>query len=165
MARGGAVAAAVVGGAQVRAALQHLARNSDVRLALVVTLLLAAAPALAQDDPRLAAGQAAADTWLALVDAAKYDTSWEQSAASFQAAVPRARWLTGIVKLREPLGKLVSRTPSSPEFAESVAGAPKGEYVSIQYDREFENKKDAVETITTKHEKDGSCKVMGYQLK
>jgi hypothetical protein len=136
---------------------------------ILIPLLAAGAflavPALAQDDPRLAAGEAAAKTWLALVDAGDYDASWNQSAASFQAAVPRARWLTGIVKLREPLGKLVSRTPSSPRFAESLAGAPNGEYVSIEYDSEFENKKDAVETVTTKHEKDGSWKVMGYQLR
>ena len=38
MARGRPVAAAVVGRAEVRAALEHLARNSDLRLAGVVAL-------------------------------------------------------------------------------------------------------------------------------
>lgn len=135
---------------------------------ILIPLLAAAAflalPVSAQDDPRIAFGLEAAETWLELTDLHYYDASWDQSAASFQAAVPRARWLTGIAKLREPLGKMISRTPSSARFAESVAGAPNGEYVTIEYDSEFENKKDAVETVTTRHEKDGTWKVMGYQL-
>jgi len=136
----------------------------------ILILLLAAAaflagPAHAQDDPRIATGVAAAETWIALVDAGYYDASWDQSAASFQATVPKGRWLTGITKLRLPLGRLISRTPSSARFSDWLIGAPNGEYVSIEYASAFEDKTDAVEIITTKHEKDGSWKVMGYQLK
>jgi hypothetical protein len=79
--------------------------------------------------------------------------------------VPKPRWLTGITKLREPLGRLISRTRASARFAEWLVGAPNGEYVTIEYDSEFENNPDAVETVTTQHEKDGSWKVMGYQLR
>jgi Protein of unknown function (DUF4019) len=136
-----------------------------IPIALLAVGAFLTVPAFAQDDPRLAAGEAAAETWLALVDAGAYDASWGQSAVSFQAAVPKATWLTGIAKLREPLGKLMSRSASLPRFTDSLAGAPNGEFVSVQYDSEFENKKDAVETVTTKHEPDGSWKVMGYQLR
>jgi hypothetical protein len=136
----------------------------------ILILLLAAAaflagPAFAQDDPRIATGEAAAETWLALTDLGYYDTSWDDAAPSFKATVPKAGWLTGITKLREPLGKLISRNPSSARFAEWLTGAPNGEYVTIEYDSEFENKTGAVEIVTTRHEKDGSWKVMGYQLR
>ena len=122
-------------------------------------------PALAQDDPHIAPGAAAAQAWLTLNDGGQYDAAWNTSAKSFQAAVPRDTWLKGIAKLREPLGKLVSRNPASAHFAETLTGAPNGEYVTVEYDTQFENKKDAVETVTTQHEKDGSWKVMGYLLR
>jgi hypothetical protein len=136
---------------------------------ILISFLAAAAflavPAFAQDDPRIATGEAAAETWLALTDLGYYAAAWDQSAASFQASVPKPSWLTGITKLREPLGRPISRTASSARFAEWLIGAPNGEYVTIEYESAFEAKPDVVEIVTTQHQKDGSWKVMGYQLK
>src|SRR5688500_17104301 len=52
-ARGGPVAAAVVRRAQVRAALEHLAGDSDLRLAWVVAALLARPARVGRDAARL----------------------------------------------------------------------------------------------------------------
>ena len=52
VARGRTIAPAIVGRAQVRAALDHLARNPDLRLAGVVALLLAPAARILRDAAR-----------------------------------------------------------------------------------------------------------------
>ncbi len=47
----------------------------------------------------------------------------------------------------------------------SLPGAPDGEYVVIQYNTEFENKKVAIETITPMLDDDGKWRVSGYYIK
>ncbi len=47
----------------------------------------------------------------------------------------------------------------------SLPGAPDGEYVVIQIQTSFENKKSAVETITPMLDKDGRWRVSGYQIR
>ena len=42
---------------------------------------------------------------------------------------------------------------------------PKGEYVILQFESSFENKKFAVETVTPMIEKNGEWKVSGYYIK
>ena len=46
----------------------------------------------------------------------------------------------------------------------SVPGMPDGEYLIIQFDSDFENKKGVVETVTTMKE-DGVWKPMGYFIR
>jgi len=44
-------------------------------------------------------------------------------------------------------------------------GAPDGEYVVIQYDSSFENKTEAVETVTPMLDPDGVWRVSGYYIR
>jgi hypothetical protein len=67
--------------------------------------------------------------------------------------------------VREPLGKTVSRTVKSMQYTTTLPGAPDGEYVVIQFDSSFTNKKTAVETITPMLDKDGMWRVSGYYIK
>ena len=60
---------------------------------------------------------------------------------------------------------MVSRKIKSQQYATSLPGAPDGEYVVIQYATTFENKADAVETVTPMLDKDGQWKVSGYYIK
>lgn len=62
-------------------------------------------------------------------------------------------------------GDLVSRKVKSARYAESFRGAPDGEYVVVQYETRFKNKKIAMETVTPLLEKDGSWKVSGYYIR
>src|SRR5690606_23043329 len=101
----------------------------------------------------------------ALVDAGSFADSWKDAAAYFQAAVPQEQWERSLTGVRKPLGALVSRKLKSAKIAKSLPGAPDGEYVVIQFDTSFENKKAAVETVTPMREKDGSWKVSGYYIK
>ena len=51
------------------------------------------------------------------------------------------------------------------QFCRTVPGAPDGEYVVIQFETSFENKKSAVETVTPMRDKDGRWRVSGYYVK
>ena len=133
---------------------------------LVLTLVGCGKQASSGSNP--AARQAALEStqaWLQHVDGGSYAKSWEEAAAIFKSAVSQAEWDKKMRAARTPLGKVVSRKIKSQQYATSVQGAPDGEYVVIQYDTVFENKANAVETITPMLDKDGKWKVSGYYIK
>ncbi len=66
--------------------------------------------------------------------------------------------------VREPLGKVITRTLKSAEHRTSLPGAPDGDYVVIRFETAFENKQAAIETVTPMLEKDGSWRVAGYYI-
>jgi Protein of unknown function (DUF4019) len=107
----------------------------------------------------------AARSWLALVDQAKYAESWDEAAPSFKKAISQDQWRAMVVPVREPLGKVLSRTLKSSNYMESIPGAPSGRYVVIQFTTEFANKKGAVETVTPMADPDGAWRVSGYYIK
>jgi hypothetical protein len=57
------------------------------------------------------------------------------------------------------------REIKSTQYTTTVPGAPDGQYVIIQYETSFENKKVAVETVTPMLDKDGTWRVSGYYIK
>ena len=106
----------------------------------------------------------AAQTWLALVDSGDYETSWHTAAEYFQTVVAQQHWEQSLTAARTPLGKVVSRQLKSKQYTTSLPGAPDGQYVVIQYETSFENKKAAVETITPMVNADGQWRVAGYYI-
>jgi uncharacterized protein DUF4019 len=123
-----------------------------------------AAPARAADKPEDLA-QAAAESWLKLTDAGDGAASWEQAAKLFKGALTKDQWVQALASVRPPLGKVVSRRPSSRQYSERIPGAPEGKYVTIQYETRFENKTSAVETITPMLDPDGVWRVSGYYIR
>jgi hypothetical protein len=111
------------------------------------------------------AAQTPAEEWLALVDAGDYAASWKTSASFFQAAVSQDQWAQTVAAVRRPLGDLVARKFKSAAYTKSLPGAPDGQYVVLQFDTSFANKKVAVETVTPMLEADGTWKVSGYYIK
>ena len=107
----------------------------------------------------------AADEWLNLVDNGKYAESWDLTAELFKRAVEKEAWDKQLNAVREPLGKLIKRAIIKKEYMTSMPGAPDGEYVVIQYKTNFENKKDAIETVTPMKDKNGKWRVSGYYIK
>jgi hypothetical protein len=130
-------------------------------LAGVAALLLFGGQLLAAEKPEDLA-LPAAQAWLKLVDAGKYEASWKQSSKLFQGALPKAQWGQKLSGARKPLGKLVSRAMKSAQYTEKLPGAPDGKYVVIQFDAVFENKASAVETVTPMLDADGVWRVTGY---
>lgn len=107
----------------------------------------------------------AAEEWLALVDAEKFDESWDESASLFRAAVTKEAWGKMLTASRGNFGKLISRKVKSADFHTQLPGAPDGEYVVIQFETSFEKKKESIETVTPMKDKDGKWRVSGYFIK
>jgi Protein of unknown function (DUF4019) len=104
----------------------------------------------------------AANKWLAIVDSGQFAKSYDESARLFQSRVTKDRWLRQIKAGRPLFGKVIKRTLEAEQFTTTMPGAPDGEYVVIQFDTEFEKKKQAIETITPMKEQNGTWRVSGY---
>lgn len=131
----------------------------------IIGSILAGGVASASDAGKEAAALSAAETWLATVDAGKYAESWRDAAGFFRNAVKQEQWEQALSAVRKPLGKLLSRNVQTKSYRTSLPGAPDGEYVIVQFETSFENKKTAIETVTPMMDNDGTWRVSGYYIK
>jgi len=134
-------------------------------LGLVLAGMMIPIALWAADAVKEKAATEAAKKWLVLVDQGQYAESWKASSEIFRAAVTSEKWDQALQGVRKPLGKVVSRKVQSTTYTDAAPGAPKGEYVMIQFETAFENKPGAVETVTPMLEKDGKWRVSGYFIK
>ena len=135
-------------------------------IAVTVVALALLAPAVhAGEHAAVAQAQAAAEAWLALIDAEKYAESWDAAATLFTAAVTRPDWERMVKAGRSPLGRVMARTLQSATFTRTLPGAPDGEYVVLRYATTFERKASAVETVTPMRDSDGAWRVSGYYIR
>jgi Fe2+ transport system protein B len=134
-------------------------------LILVLCVSLWIYPALAPANKKQEAAIAAAQQWLALIDAGNYAKSWQESAELFRNAISKGQWEQSLNAVRQPLGELISRKVKSAIYTTSLPGAPDGEYVVIQFETSFVNKQSAIETVTPMSEKSGGWRVSGYFIK
>ena len=107
----------------------------------------------------------AAEKWLTLIDFTNLEESWNQAAESFKVSVTLDQWKSSLKTVQVQLGKVLSRTLKSKQYARELPGAPDGEYVVIQYVTTFENKQNGIETVTPMKDKDGEWRVSGYFVK
>ncbi|MGA2240571.1 MAG: DUF4019 domain-containing protein [Verrucomicrobiota bacterium] len=123
-----------------------------------------------QKHPDPAAGvdktaMSSAEAWLNAIDAGRYSESWKGAAPFFQGAVTEKGWTKSMESFRKPLGSLISRNLKSARPMTELPGAPDGQYVIMQFETSFANKKSAVETVTFMLEKDGQWRAAGYYIK
>ena len=111
------------------------------------------------------AAATAAEEWLATIDAGKYEESWKKAAQYFKNAVKKEQWEQSLQAVRKPLGDLVSRKVKRSAYKTALPGAPDGEYVVIQFETSFKNKKAAIETVTPMMDPDGKWRVSGYYIR
>ncbi len=137
-----------------------LARPS---LAVLAICLLGSA-ATASETQEIAALRAAR-AWLAVVDAGNYDESFKATAGYFRTAVSKEQWRQAMEGIRRPPGNVLTREIKGKTYVTELPGAPDGQYVVIQFNTAFENKRAAVETVTPMLEDDGSWRVTGYFIK
>ena len=141
-----------------------ISKPAAVLLLCLAGVVLFSAPAAA-DEAMEQKAVTAAKAWLALVDSGDYEKSWNTAAEYFQNAVAQQQWQLSLTAARKPLGQVVSRQLRSKQYTTSLADAPDGQYLVIQYETSFENKKSAVETITPMVNADGKWRVAGYYIK
>ncbi len=120
--------------------------------------------AMAQDK-NIESAKKGAESWLAIVDKGDYTASYDEAASIFRLAITKEDWLQKVRAARDPLGKVISRKLKGSRYKTSLPGAPDGEYVVIQYDTSFENKRSAIETITPTLDKDAQWRVSGYFIR
>jgi len=146
-----------------------------VRKSVGVGLVLACLTGLVMAaDAHEDAAQAAADSWLKLVDAGDYAGSWDHVAKVLKGAVTQAAWVQMTTGARAPLGTLVSRKVTSRQYTEKppttrVVGGKvytwgQGKYVVLRYSTAFANRPSAVETVTMVTDTDGTWRVAGYSV-
>lgn len=107
----------------------------------------------------------AAEKWLSLIDFVNFDESWNQAAELFKSNISLEQWKASLKAVQENLGKVISRSLKTKQYAEELSGAPDGEYVVIQFETVFENKRNGIETVTPMKDKDGEWRVSGYFVK
>jgi Protein of unknown function (DUF4019) len=130
-----------------------------------IAIILAPASVLAQNANKEKAAVSPAEKWLGLVDKGEYAESWKEAATYFRDRVTEQKWEQVSRSVRDPLGKLISRHLRTEDYQTSLPGAPDGQYVVMQFDTSFANKKAAVETVTTVKEKNGMWRVVGYYIR
>ncbi|AHF93460.1 hypothetical protein OPIT5_27935 [Opitutaceae bacterium TAV5] len=103
--------------------------------------------------------------WLGDIDSGRYAQSWRNTSAGFQNAVTETDWEKALKSVRAPLGTLAKRQLQHCQQTSTLPGAPKGDYVVMQFATEFSRKKSAVETVTFSRESDGAWRASGYFIK
>lgn len=139
--------------------------NRTICLLIVLAVFFLSVNAFAQGMEKGKEAVVPAEKWLALVDAGQYADSWKEAARYFKNAVKQDQWEQSLQAARKPLGELISRELSSKVYTKTLPGAPDGEYIVMQFEASFKNKKSALETVTCMKEKDGKWRVAGYYIK
>jgi hypothetical protein len=134
-------------------------------LSIILIIILFSPSGISAETEKEQQAISAAMQWLTMIDEGKYAESWKEAATYFKGAIKEDQWEQSLQSVRTPLGKLVSRKVKTKSYQTSLPGAPDGQYVIIQFETSFENKKAAVETVTPMMDKDGKWRVSGYYIK
>ncbi|MFZ4775305.1 MAG: DUF4019 domain-containing protein [Terrimicrobiaceae bacterium] len=139
--------------------------KSNLFTASLLTLILLAFALPSRADETTDPAVEAAKSWLKLVDSKKYQESWVEAAPFFKGKVKEESWIKMVAPVRDPMGDLKTRELISAVYTKTLPGAPEGEYVVIQFKTAFQNKPDAVETITPMKDDKGAWRVSGYYIR
>ena len=134
------------------------------RVFLLIVPLLFSSVCFAQSEAETQATDAA-KAWLQLMDEGKYDESWQEAASYFRNNVGKGQWKKMAQGVREPLGAFQDRQLESAKYANTLPGAPDGEYVIVQFKATYANKASATETLTPMKDADGKWRVSGYFIR
>jgi len=146
---------------------RHWSLLAGILLGAPLVLLFQVGAIQAGESNAAAVAQAtqAAQKWLKLLDDGEYKQSWESASSLFKAAITDEQWEQRVAAVREPLGKVNTRKLTAAHYTTTLPGAPDGKYVVITYAASFENKKSAVETVTSMLDADGEWRVSGYYIR
>ncbi|TFG53907.1 MAG: DUF4019 domain-containing protein [Gemmatimonadales bacterium] len=151
-------------------------RHSRTALSFVVVLLagLVGTPMVGAQEKAMTdsgetaaveAAKQAAKSWLELVDATEYGKSWAAAASMFKAAVTEEQWEAAVLQARGPFEPMGARQFLGAKYMTELPGAPKGQYVVIQYQVMAADNTKLVETITPLRDTDGIWRVSGYYVR
>lgn len=165
--------ALLAAGASAQMKLPRSVQPSPAQSAPATAPTAEAPPAAAQTAPtatpspngeKETTARLAAGGWLTLLDRGDWGRAWETASSVFRSSVPLPAWVDGIPKAREPFGKMIDRQPVEAVYKTALEGRPAGEYVTVIFETQFENK-DVEEVVTTVLEPDGRWRATGYSTR
>jgi len=112
-----------------------------------------------------ALAKADADAWLSLVDAGKFEESWNAASPYLKQVTTKAGWVKSGAAIRSAVGKLVSRTQISTMETGAVPSAPPGRYVVFEFHTRYSNRLLAIESVVETLCEDGKWRIAGYALR
>jgi hypothetical protein len=118
---------------------------------------------LAEKRVREKDARAAAEQWLALIDAANYAAAYNAELPRLRAATTPEQFVRSMEGRREPFGRVLSRKFIGAAFTRKMTGAPDGRYESILFRTSFAHKSVAAERVILSHEK-SEWRVVDYRL-
>lgn len=111
------------------------------------------------------AAQAAATSWLGLVDRAQLGDSWDSAASLVRRGVTRPTWVRAVRTARSALEPFGARKLLSASYQTELPSSPPGEYVVLQYRMKAGKGRTVVETVTPMKEPDGRWRISGYYIR
>ena len=135
-------------------------------LCLASALFLSPLRSRAESAPAAAepAAQAAAQKWLALVDAGQAVESRLATAAPMREAIGEWKWKLGFNLAQMQYGACTGRKLRSSSFSTRSPGGRNGEFVELEYDSRSTKKGAVVEKMTVMHEADGQWRIVNYRI-
>lgn len=103
--------------------------------------------------------EAAAASWLALVDKSDWQASYDAAGKSFHAPNTVQTWQAASEQARVPLGRMISRNAIAFEYV----NAPPNGYEIVRFRTDFEKRSAVIESVTLERE-NGAWKVVGYLI-
>ena len=107
--------------------------------------------------------RAAAEQWLALIDAAKYPEAYALEHQRPRAATTEAQFVRSMEGRRQPFGRVLSRVFIGAAYTRKLTGAPDGQYESILFRTGFAHKSVAAERVILSRETDG-WRIVDYRV-
>lgn len=132
-----------------------------VRAALLLLASFAPASAFASEGPL----EIAAMTGLALVDEGRYEDAWREAAPLLHDGTSLAQWSETTRRLREPLGRVVSREVLEKAYHTTLEGGPDGTYFTLRIRARLSGGGERIELVTLSAGSDPQYRVAVYGLK
>jgi len=129
--------------------------------AAVVIAFTISAMTYAAEKEDIAKAYGAALKWLNILDAGRYDESWNEASTFFKTDVSRNDAKRTFEEFRLPLGEIKKRKIKLSEFNK----APDGDYLDFVFESDFGNKNSATETVEMVRERDGAWKVSSWGIR
>ncbi|MFK5925127.1 MAG: DUF4019 domain-containing protein [Desulfuromusa sp.] len=115
------------------------------------------------DQQRIDVSTIAATNFFELVDAGRYEQSWEACAAYLKNEIPKEEWVKRLSAVRSVAGKLLDRKQTDFTYTKNAnEGIPDGEYMVYHFDSKFQNEDHLTETVTVMLERDRTWRIAGY---
>lgn len=100
---------------------------------------------------------AMAESWLHLIDAAKFGESWDRLSTELRAKYTREQWPAALEPFLKKTGKFKKRQLRSVVYSEP-------DVIAVDYDSVFSKLPAASETVFLKHEADGNWRISSYSV-